>query len=143
MTSVPGRLVPSRTARRAAFAVYVLLLATATHWPQLAVPMPGRPDLVVHLLAFGLWTTLAIAAELFGPGLSARNIVRTVCLAAAVACVDEATQAIPVLNRDAGFDDATANLLGVASAAAAAAVLARRWSGRAGGERARRGPSRG
>lgn len=109
------------------FACYAVLLATATHWPQLTVPVPGRPDLVVHLVVFGLWTALCIAAGFFGPALSSRNIVYSAAAAAIIAGVDEATQAIPILNRHAAPDDAAANLLGVLVATGAAALLAWRW----------------
>ena len=55
-----------KRARRAAFWLYVPALFTATHWPYLEVPLPGeRPDLAVHLCAFGLWTLLLIGAGYF------------------------------------------------------------------------------
>ncbi|MGP1310417.1 MAG: hypothetical protein ACTS27_09495, partial [Phycisphaerales bacterium] len=61
---------------RAGFVVYALTLVTLTHWPRLELPVDviERPDLVAHLLAFGLLNALLIACGFFGPRLSRRNI---------------------------------------------------------------------
>jgi hypothetical protein len=108
---------------RLTFVVFVPTLFVATHWPKLQLPGEGRPDLVIHVVAFGLWTALLIGGGFFGPALSWRNIVRSLPVATAYAAFDEATQAIPWIRRHAAFDDFLANLLGVLLACAAAVLL--------------------
>jgi hypothetical protein len=98
---------------RVAFAIYFPVLLLGTHWPALEVPGPGRSDLLVHLVAFGLWTALLIGAGLFGPALSWRNVGMAFAVGAAYSAVSEATQALPFIRRHAAFDDFLANLLGV------------------------------
>jgi hypothetical protein len=110
------------------FFAYVALIATLTHWPALQIPKMGltRSDLAVHLVVFGTWAFLCIRCAWFGPPLSTRNIVRSAACAVAYAGLDEATQAIPGLNRYAAWDDFAANtmgiMLGVAAACAAGAL---------------------
>jgi hypothetical protein len=108
---------------RVAFAIFVPTLYIATHWPKLELPGEGRPDLVVHVVAFGLWTTLIIGCGFFGPALSGRNIAASLAVATAYAAFDEATQAIPWIRRHAAVDDFAANLLGVLLACAGAVLL--------------------
>lgn len=113
-----------RAWRRGAFWLYAIALFTATHWPNLRIEGPiKRPDLIIHLAAFGLWTALLIAFAAFGPALSARNILACVGIAALYAAFDESTQAIPFLNRTAAWDDYAANLGGVAAACLIAMVV--------------------
>lgn len=115
---------------RIAFVVYVPVLFLGTHWPKLEVPGEGRPDLLVHLVAFGLWAGLLIGCGFFGPSLSWRNITRVFVIAAVYAAFDEATQAIPFLHRHAAFDDYVANLVGILLACGGAAVLMKVREGR-------------
>ena len=90
--------------RRAAFWIYVPILFTATHWPRLEIPLPGnRPDLVIHVGAFGLWAALLIGAGFFGPPLSRRNIGAALAVAPAYAALDEGLQAIPFVHRHAAL----------------------------------------
>lgn len=118
-------MIPVRWLPRAAFLLYIPTLFTATHWPNLKIEGSGRPDLVVHLAAFGLWTSLFIASGFFGPALSWRNIRWAFLIASIYAAADEALQAIPSLHRTAAFDDWLANLSGITLACIGALVLSR------------------
>ena len=115
------RLVRSHA--RLAFWLYAPVLFALTHFPGVKVPMPGRPDLVVHLVVFGLWTALLIGAGFFGRVLGARNIVLCGLIGVVYSGVDEALQAIPAIRRHAAWDDWAANVLGVAVAVLGAFVL--------------------
>jgi VanZ family protein len=120
---------PSRRARRFVFIAYAILLATATHWPSLAIGDPqsaARPDLPIHVAAFGLLTALLIACAFFGGALSPRNILISTPIAGAYSALDEASQAIPILDRSVSPEDLLANLLGVTLAGLAALML-RAW----------------
>lgn len=112
--------------RRAAFWLYLPTLFTATHWPKLTLPGTGRPDLIVHLFAFGLWTALFIGAGFFGPALSWRNIRVAFLIAPLYAAIDEGLQAIPFVHRTAAFDDWLANLSGILLACFGALILMKR-----------------
>ncbi|MBS0197962.1 MAG: hypothetical protein JSR77_14495 [Planctomycetes bacterium] len=102
------------TLARRCFWPYVALIFTLTHWPNLQVPNPvPRTDIFVHMCVFGLWTVLAGLCGFFGPVFSARNIVRTGIAAALYAAFDEGTQAFEFVHRHAGWDDYSANVLGV------------------------------
>lgn len=116
----PARL---RLLCRLSFLVYVPALFVATHWPALEVPGEGRPDLLVHVAVFALWTSLLIGAGFFGPALSWRNILIVLPIAIAWAAFDEATQAIPFVRRHAAIDDFLANLVGILLACLAGLVL--------------------
>jgi len=122
-----------RRALRVLFVVYALALFIATHWPELTIEADGidRPDLLVHVGAFGLFAFLALWAQLFGPVTGARNVWLTWLLASLWAGFDEGTQAIPIIRRQAVLDDFFANLLGVALGTLAAYTLARFAKGRA------------
>lgn len=118
---------PAQQAWRAAFVVYALALAAATHWPQLKLdlgPIP-RPDLLQHLLGFGAWTALLAAAGWFGPWNSWRNIALAHVIAVVYAGADEGSQAIPGLNRVVAWDDFAFNCIGVW--AGTAGVMLLRW----------------
>lgn len=119
-------MIPQRL-RRAAFWAYVPILFTATHWPKVSIPGAGRPDLFIHVAAFGLWAALLIACGFFGRPTSLRNVAACWLIAAAFAGFDEATQAIPALHRTAGLDDWGANVLGVTLAALGALAWGRLW----------------
>jgi VanZ family protein len=108
---------------RVAFLLFVPVLFTATHWPKLEIPGEGRPDLVIHIVAFGTWATLLIGCGFFGKALSWRNIGAVLLVAAAYAAFDEATQAIPWVRRHAALDDYLANLLGIVLACGGAVLL--------------------
>ncbi len=112
-----------RTGARLAFPVYALVLVTATHWPQLTIegPVP-RPDLYIHLAAFGLWTCLLIATELLGPWRSRAAVGKCVVIALVYAAIDEGTQGIPGLGRTVALDDYLANAGGVLLAGIAALI---------------------
>lgn len=116
---------PGLRTRRAVLGVYTLVLVTATHWPRLRVDMGDlpRPDLFLHLMAYGVLATLAIAAGLFGRPLHLRNLLLTWAACIAFAALDEWTQALPGLGRTPAFDDWLFNLLGVTAAVSAACLL--------------------
>lgn len=60
------RLIPERgsLASRSLFALATLTLAVGTHWPDFTLDstLIDRPDLVVHLGSFALWSTLLLRA---------------------------------------------------------------------------------
>lgn len=97
---------------KVAFAVYVLIIATATHWPQLKINAPGRPDLWIHLTVFSLWTGLLAMLALFGPRWSMSNIGMSAIVTLAYAAIDESTQSF-VPGRTVALDDYGANAGGV------------------------------
>lgn len=112
-----GRLLEhllTPTIRRLGLAMCVVVLATATHWPRLRIEGPiARPDLWIHLAAFGVLGVAIAMAALFGPIGSRRNLLWTWVVGVAYAAVDEATQAIPILGRTAAWDDFAADVAGV------------------------------
>ncbi len=122
------RLPPAR-ARRTAFFAYALVLFIATHWPALTIEGPiERPDLVLHLAAFGLWAALLTASGLLAPPRTPRNLARSLAVSLAYAVLDELSQGVPILRRTVGLDDLLANLLGATLGAFAAWLLIRRYT---------------
>ncbi len=119
----------TRRARRIAFAVYAATLFVATHFPNLRIDVPNieRPDLLIHMGAFGGWTCLLIASELVGPWQAFRAIALCTLIAVSCAAIDEYSQSIPILNRTSAWDDFAANISGILLASAAALLLARFW----------------
>lgn len=104
--------------------VYICVLATATHWPQLKIdgPVP-RSDLYIHILAFGTLGGLVTLSAFFGPPPSRRNAVCSWLAAMAYAAIDETTQAIPGLGRTAALDDFLANTVGITLGVVAAVLV--------------------
>jgi VanZ family protein len=99
---------------RALFLLYIPTLFVLTHWPKLHIEAPiRRPDLVVHLGAFGTWSALLLLSGLAGARGRTATIGRAWLIAALYASFDEATQAIPVIRRTAAWDDWAFNLMGV------------------------------
>lgn len=98
---------------RGGFFVYACVLFTATHWRALRIEGSGRPDLIVHIGAFGVWTGALIMAGFWGPRLAARNVLISGAVAIVYAAFDEATQAIPWFRRTAAWDDYLANVGGI------------------------------
>ena len=122
------RMIPARRVRRVVFALYALALFTGTHWPRLEFPDVGdisRVDLILHFVAFFGWTALCIGCAWFGPILSRRNIGWCAVVSLCYAAIDEATQALPGVNRQVGLDDFLMNGAGVVSAAALALLASR------------------
>jgi len=113
--------------RRIAFLLFAAALFTGTHIPDLRVKIGNvdRPDLFIHLCAFGGWFVLLLATEWFGPWRAPRSIGLCAIIAAFYAAIDEFSQAIPGLNRTAALDDLAANLAGIAIAAMLAFGAAR------------------
>ena len=92
---------------RTRFVLYAVALFVATHWPALVLPsVVPVSDKPIHFLAWGLW--LALLASAWKMPLALLLAIGVVCGAA-----DEASQAIPVLNRHSSLADALANVIGV------------------------------
>lgn len=111
---------------RALFFAYLITLFLATHWPGVRIegPIP-RPDLFVHVGAFGLLGVLLVAAHFFGPMFGARNLRWSWGVGVAYAAFDEGTQAIPALQRFAAWDDFLMNVVGVTLAVGGAWLIGR------------------
>lgn len=107
-----ARFAASRRAR-ALFALYAVALFTGTHWPQLVIPMGGRPDLVVHLTLFSAWTVLLFLSGLAGDPRSWRTVAVVHVVAALYAAADEGLQAVPFVRRWFAWDDMMFNTFGV------------------------------
>lgn len=103
-----------RWLRILAFVGIAVLLFVGTHWPQLRIEGPiKRPDLIVHFIAFGLWSlALCITGLLGEPGTRA-NALRCFAIGVVYAAFDESTQMIPALGRFAGLDDYAFNVIGL------------------------------
>ncbi|TVQ75347.1 MAG: hypothetical protein EA380_11120 [Phycisphaeraceae bacterium] len=103
-------------AARVVFVAYTILLLLGTLWPNLQIDVGDvpRPDLYMHLLAFGGFTALMLVCQWFGPLLSARNIAWAGVVSTGFALANESAQALPFIHRHARLDDAAANILGVA-----------------------------
>jgi len=118
---------------RSGLLVYLLALATATHWPKLQIDGPvARSDLFVHVGAFGLLTVLCALSRPAGTnrcngapgGLSSpANLTWSAALAGAYATIDELTQGIPALHRTVALSDWLANMAGVALGVAVVALV--------------------
>ncbi len=101
---------------RAGFVIYALALAIATHWPRLRIEseLMERPDILIHVVAFGGWTlALNLAAWVSARAPRGRRVAACAVVAALYACLDEGTQAIPALGRTAAWDDLAADFSGV------------------------------
>lgn len=110
---------------RLTFVVYAIALIVATHWPGASIGGPGfRIDLLIHLGVFGLWNVLLILTGWLGPRMSPRNLVASSLVAALAGVGDELSQAVPIFDRQFGFDDMTANLVGVLAAGLLMKVIA-------------------
>ena len=92
---------------RTRFALYAAALFVATHWPALVLPsVVPVSDKTIHFVAWGIWLALLSSAWKLPLGL---------LLVTGLACsvADDASQAIPVLNRHASLMDAVANVIGI------------------------------
>lgn len=106
---------------RAAFIVYALILVVATHIPKLEVRGPvERPDLWIHVAAFGLWTVLFFASQIAGPRTAWRAVALTSIVSLAWAGLDEWSQQF--FQRVTAADDFAANAAGVWIGSVIAAV---------------------
>lgn len=130
---------------RTAFWCYVVVLFTATHWPNLRIESAyvERPDIFIHLACFGTWAALLICSGYTANGArdplaesrGVRGWVGMVTRPRAVgvawmvalgyAAFDELSQGIPGLGRTVGWDDYGANATGITLAACAALVVGR------------------
>lgn len=116
-----------RSRWRVFFWVYAAALFTGTHIPRFQLEVPGieRPDLIIHLLAFGGWFGTFWLAAYVPPKTprSWRAIGACVVVACVYAGVDELLQGIPGLNRTVAWDDYGCNVLGILLGAAIASIL--------------------
>lgn len=106
---------PRRGACTAVFAVYAACLFAATHWPNLRIESRqiDRPDILIHIAAFAIWTVLLALSGLVGPWLKSRTALLAGAVALAFAAFDEASQALPILGRTAALDDYLADVAGI------------------------------
>lgn len=110
---------------RTLFALYAAAVLIATHWPRLHVPgAEAGSDKLAHFAAFFLWTLLAFTA-LFPPAFTRRSLNRSALFAAAYALLDEASQLIPAVGRQASVLDGVANVIGVLAAYTLAMIVIR------------------
>ncbi len=118
--------------RVALFLLYAGALFTLTHWPRLTLDVPGveRPDLFVHMTAYGLWTALLLISGLFGSAQTRAGVIGAGLFALLWSGLDELSQALPFVHRQASWDDALANWSGVALALSIAVALLFRSKGR-------------
>jgi len=87
------------------------IVFTATHWPNLQLDLPMRgSDKVLHAVAF-----MALAL-VWWPTRFIRSVPLFALAAASWSILDELLQALPVVHRHAGVEDAVANLCGIAIA---------------------------
>lgn len=100
---------------RIAFLTYAVLLVIATHWPGSGDP-PGEgldsPDKLMHFLCFGGFAFLLWMTGWF------RAFWMASLLAIAFTVLDEVTQSILSVNREASGLDIAAGILGVMTASA-------------------------
>ncbi len=116
------------------FGGYVGTIFALTHWPRLSIAIGvPRPDLLIHLIVFFLWTLLLAVCRPAGPLLSGRNTRWTAGIAIVYAVFDELTQGIPGINRAVGIDDLAANIAGIGIAVAALLIARRAALGRSRG----------
>ncbi len=111
----PATLHRARVLRpwRILLVIYGLALTTGTHWPRLELgPEIPATDKTIHMLAFGTLTLLLWRSGWFGP----RWLIMLVALA--WAGIDETSQGIPGLGRDASWYDMLGDACGVVSAIA-------------------------
>ena len=95
---------------RIAFVLYATALTVATHWPRLELTGPGgseAPDKLLHLFAFGGLAFLLIQTRWLS------RVWVAGIVAAIWTLLDEITQALPVLGRQASLIDILAGELGV------------------------------
>ena len=94
---------------RVAFVIYALTLTVATHWPSLDVSTASyaAPDQPLHMIAFGGLVALLALTRWLGA------MWQAALLGLVWAAVDEWSQALPILNRHAMWQDMVAGQLGV------------------------------
>ncbi len=131
-----GELAAQRKPRlmliRSLFMVYALALVIGTHLPGIRIEGPiQRPDLLVHVAAFGAWAFLLMLCRFFGAPFSARNVLISAAVALVYAGLDELSQGIPGLNRTVAIEDFLAGAVGVVGSVVVAglAAVARRRTG--------------
>ena len=101
---------------RAALVAYVVLLIIGTHWPgsppEPGVPQHVPPDKLMHFLAFGGFVMLLWASQWV------RQWWLIAVIGLAFVLLDEWTQSIFAVNREASGQDLAAGALGVLAATA-------------------------
>jgi VanZ family protein len=118
VSEVAGLSVPHRV-WKPAFWSFAVLLTIGLLWPNAQLPpVINRPDLIVHCVSYGLFTSLLFASGLcVWPKPMIRRNWRSLGWALAIALLystaTETLQSIPFLKRTSAFDDWLANLLGI------------------------------
>ena len=111
----PGKFL--KYAASVAFAVYLVCLALATHWPIAKLPRPLPPDYVLHFASFallGFLCTVVVAEWFNGLGVSRLGICCFVVAVLSVcALLDEATQ--PLAGRNFKWGDWVVDMAGIMS----------------------------
>lgn len=122
---VLGVIVRARRWVRAAFWVYAIVLFVGLHWPALDVRIEGveRPDLIVHLGAFSVWSLLLWATGYAGAIDRWGTLLIVALMACGYAALDERLQAVPWIRRNCAWDDLQANWMGVGIGVIVAAVI--------------------
>lgn len=114
---------------------FLIVLATATHWPKLRIDGPiHRTDIWIHVAAFGVLGGLITLCAWFGPVTSRRNLAWAWVVGVVYAAIDETTQAIPILGRTAAWDDFFADVTGVTLGVLGSAACIRFLTSRAPGD---------
>lgn len=123
MDETPAAIWPKRLSL-AVLGVYWLVLATATHLPNVAPPPGFDPgDKAEHLAAFGLLAVLLAVAWSFHRPMTWRSLAAILAIVAVYAAIDEITQPLTGRNRDPL--DWIADVLGASAGLAIFAVVYR------------------
>ena len=104
---------------RVVFVAYAVVLFVATHKPGVDVNVvPGwRLDLLIHMVAFGLWTFLLGLTGWAGDARRLGDLLVLMAVGVAYAVADELTQALPIFERVFDWTDMAANSAGAILAA--------------------------
>lgn len=99
---------------RVGFVAYAVVLFVATHKPGVDVNVvPGwRLDLLIHMVAFGLWTFLLGLTGWAGDARRLGDLLVLMAVGVAYAVADESTQAMPIFERVFDWTDMVANSAG-------------------------------
>ncbi|REK10876.1 MAG: VanZ family protein [Planctomycetota bacterium] len=108
----------------AVLGVYWLVLATATHVPQIEPPLGVQPsDKVEHVAAFGLLAVLLALAWSHFTAMTWRSYAAILAVIAVYGAVDEITQ--PLTRRNADVMDWLADVTGAIAGLAVFAIARR------------------
>lgn len=99
---------------RVVFVAYAVVLFVATHKPGVDVNVvPGwRLDLLIHMVAFGLWTFLLGLTGWAGDARRLGDLLVLAAVGVGYAVADESSQALPIFERVFDPMDMIANSAG-------------------------------